>query len=47
MTLKDVFNVMDNKFTKQEVADFYMLELINIKDENEAIKRLCEWLGVD
>ena len=34
-------------YTKEEIAEFYMFELINIKDENKTIERLCEWLGVE
>jgi len=32
--------------TKSDVAEFYMLELINANDENEAIQMLCNWLEV-
>ena len=31
--------------TKSEVADFYMIELINAENENEAISKLSEWVG--
>ncbi len=32
--------------TREEVANFVMLELIGTKDEEEAINCLCKWLGV-
>jgi len=34
------------KITREEVADFVMLELVNTKSEDEAINSICKWLGV-
>ena len=37
---------IESKPTKEEISHFVMNELVNCKDEEQMIGRLCDWLEI-